>query len=347
MAPGPRAPARSPPRPRRRTSAAPTPRSAAARTTRPRRTSPTTSSAASASRTATPPRRWPAAPRPRPGACGRTMDLPGLPRAAVGDRVARLRRQLVVSSATQGAFATRQRPRRAARPPARPRARPRHPARRRVRRQAHAARAAGGRRGARAAPPGARRAHAQRRTSPPRTPRPAELLDARGRRLARRHARPAIRGRVVCDRGMNEEFGVEAISSLLAAGPYRWRAHELARLRRADEPRRAPAPTAAPGAPPAAFAVETLLDELAAELGIDPLELRLRNVLVEGDRGIDGDAVPAVRRQRVPRARARAPAVARARRACPPARASAWRSASGPAASSPRRRPAGSTPTAS
>jgi CO/xanthine dehydrogenase Mo-binding subunit len=47
-----------------------------------------------------------------------------------------------------------------------------------------------------------------------------------------------------------------------------------------------------PGAPPAAFAVETVLDELAAELGVDPIELRLRNVLVEGDTGIDGQPFP-------------------------------------------------------
>jgi CO/xanthine dehydrogenase Mo-binding subunit len=48
----------------------------------------------------------------------------------------------------------------------------------------------------------------------------------------------------------------------------------------------------APGAPPAAFAVETLLDELAAKLGIDPLELRLKNALREGDVGMDGNPMP-------------------------------------------------------
>jgi CO/xanthine dehydrogenase Mo-binding subunit len=38
----------------------------------------------------------------------------------------------------------------------------------------------------------------------------------------------------------------------------------------------------APGAPQAAFAVESLLDELALKLGIDPIELRLRNAAREG-----------------------------------------------------------------
>jgi CO/xanthine dehydrogenase Mo-binding subunit len=38
----------------------------------------------------------------------------------------------------------------------------------------------------------------------------------------------------------------------------------------------------APGAPQAAFAVESLLDELAQQLGLDPIELRLRNAAREG-----------------------------------------------------------------
>ncbi len=38
----------------------------------------------------------------------------------------------------------------------------------------------------------------------------------------------------------------------------------------------------APGAPVAAFAVESALDELAQQLGMDPLELRMKNAAVEG-----------------------------------------------------------------
>jgi CO/xanthine dehydrogenase Mo-binding subunit len=44
----------------------------------------------------------------------------------------------------------------------------------------------------------------------------------------------------------------------------------------------------APAAPQAAFAVESLIDELAERLGIDPLELRLRNVAVVGDKAVSG-----------------------------------------------------------
>ena len=44
----------------------------------------------------------------------------------------------------------------------------------------------------------------------------------------------------------------------------------------------------APGAPMAAFASETVLDEIARELGMDPLELRLHNAVEEGVKSIYG-----------------------------------------------------------
>ena len=44
----------------------------------------------------------------------------------------------------------------------------------------------------------------------------------------------------------------------------------------------------APGAPNAAFAVEQAVDELAQKLGMDPIELRLRNAAKEGTRRVDG-----------------------------------------------------------
>ena len=48
------------------------------------------------------------------------------------------------------------------------------------------------------------------------------------------------------------------------------------------------APYRAPGAPNAAFATETVLDEIAQKLGMDPLELRLKNAAKEGTRRADG-----------------------------------------------------------
>ncbi|MSV27855.1 MAG: xanthine dehydrogenase family protein molybdopterin-binding subunit [Bryobacterales bacterium] len=44
----------------------------------------------------------------------------------------------------------------------------------------------------------------------------------------------------------------------------------------------------APGAPNAAFATESVIDELAQKLGIDPLEFRLKNAAKEGTRRVDG-----------------------------------------------------------
>ena len=50
----------------------------------------------------------------------------------------------------------------------------------------------------------------------------------------------------------------------------------------------------APGAPAAAFAVETALDELAEQLELDPIELRLRNCAREGTRLVAGITLPQV-----------------------------------------------------
>ena len=50
----------------------------------------------------------------------------------------------------------------------------------------------------------------------------------------------------------------------------------------------------APGAPQAYFALESALDELALELKMDPIELRLRNASREGDMGADGHPWPRI-----------------------------------------------------
>ena len=50
----------------------------------------------------------------------------------------------------------------------------------------------------------------------------------------------------------------------------------------------------APGQPPATFAVESVVDELAERLGMDPLEFRLRNAVQEGDRMPNGVLYPRI-----------------------------------------------------
>jgi xanthine dehydrogenase molybdenum-binding subunit len=54
------------------------------------------------------------------------------------------------------------------------------------------------------------------------------------------------------------------------------------------------APYRAPGAPNAAFACEQAIDELAGKLGMDPIDLRLKNAAVEGTRRPDGPAFPKI-----------------------------------------------------
>ena len=50
----------------------------------------------------------------------------------------------------------------------------------------------------------------------------------------------------------------------------------------------------APGSPQAAFAVECVIDELAEKLGMDPMELRLKNVNRTGDRQASGVPFPSI-----------------------------------------------------
>ncbi len=54
------------------------------------------------------------------------------------------------------------------------------------------------------------------------------------------------------------------------------------------------APYRAPGATNAAFGTETVIDELAEQLDIDPLEIRIMNGAKEGDRRADGPIFPRV-----------------------------------------------------
>ena len=102
-----------------------------------------------------------------------------------------------------------------------------------------------------------------------------------------------IDARMIVDRGTNAGWGVEGITSLLVAGPYRWEAHDL-RGYGVQTNRFTFGAYRGPGAPTAAFALESLIDELALQLEIDPLELRRRNAVVEGDVGVSGSPFPVI-----------------------------------------------------
>ncbi len=102
-----------------------------------------------------------------------------------------------------------------------------------------------------------------------------------------------IEARMLVDRGSNAGWGVEGITSLLVAGPYRWEAHDI-RGYGVQTNRFTFGAYRAPGAPTAAFALESLLDELADALELDPVDMRLRNAVVEGDIGISGSPYPTI-----------------------------------------------------
>ncbi len=121
-------------------------------------------------------------------------------------------------------------------------------------------------------------------------PAPAELIDLEiGATADGRFT--GIRSRSLCDRGATDDFGLESIAAMLSAGPYRWQAHELTAYGIATN-RVTFGAYRAPTAAPAAFALESLVDELAAELAVDPVELRLANVAAEGDQSVAGNAFP-------------------------------------------------------
>jgi CO/xanthine dehydrogenase Mo-binding subunit len=101
----------------------------------------------------------------------------------------------------------------------------------------------------------------------------------------------AVRGRVICEIGSNADFGIGTLSAMLSFGPYRWEARDITGYDVTTN-RVGAGAYRAPGAPPAAFAIEALVDDLARQLGLDPIEMRLQNVLHEGDTGPDGGAFP-------------------------------------------------------
>lgn len=123
-------------------------------------------------------------------------------------------------------------------------------------------------------------------------PAPAQIMEVRAGATGD-GVLTALDARVVCDRGSTIEWGIEDISSSLVPGPYRWQAYAI-RTYAVQTNRVTLGAYRGPGAPPAAFAIESALDELAAELGLDPIELRLRNAVVDGDLGVGGRPFSAV-----------------------------------------------------
>lgn len=90
-----------------------------------------------------------------------------------------------------------------------------------------------------------------------------------------------LRARVLYDQGASAGFH-GGISTYFLLVPYRLGAYAVTGF---DIATHKTPNTAyrAPGAPQAFFAMESAVDELASQLGIDPVEMRLRNAVREGD----------------------------------------------------------------
>lgn len=104
--------------------------------------------------------------------------------------------------------------------------------------------------------------------------------------------------RLVFDAGAYTEWGIEGIAAILVAGAYRWSAFDV-RAYGVQTNRFGTGSYRGPGGPQAAFAIESLLDELASKLDLDPIELRLRNLATEADHMVDGEPWPLVGHRQV------------------------------------------------
>ncbi len=95
-----------------------------------------------------------------------------------------------------------------------------------------------------------------------------------------------LRSRIVADCGAFADYSASSLAATLVAGPYRWPAVDLSAYGVLTN-RVGVGTYRAPSGPPTAFAIESALDELAAKLGIEPLELRRRNAAGEGEPMVD------------------------------------------------------------
>jgi aldehyde oxidoreductase len=97
---------------------------------------------------------------------------------------------------------------------------------------------------------------------------------------------------VLADTGSYASFGPGLLAKAFAsaAGPYRWPSVELhGRVLYTNNPNAGC--MRGPGTTQVAFAVESVMDLLASKLGLDPLELRMKNRMRKGDRALSGQVL--------------------------------------------------------
>jgi CO/xanthine dehydrogenase Mo-binding subunit len=98
-----------------------------------------------------------------------------------------------------------------------------------------------------------------------------------------------LEARMTYDAGAYGEWSWEWFAAQLITGPYRWPAYDILAFGVRTN-RFGAGNYRAPSGPQGVFALESLVDELAGRLGLDPVDLRAANTVVEGDAMTD--AVP-------------------------------------------------------
>ncbi len=99
-----------------------------------------------------------------------------------------------------------------------------------------------------------------------------------------------LEARIVADAGAYEEGSAESLAGVLVAGPYHWPTFDI-KAYGVRTNRFGVGAYRAPSAPPMAFALETLIDEVAEALGLDPIAIRRRNLIQPGAAMVDGDGI--------------------------------------------------------
>ena len=103
----------------------------------------------------------------------------------------------------------------------------------------------------------------------------------------------ALEARMTYDAGAYAETSWEWFAAQLVTGPYRWPAFDVQAIGVLTN-RFGAGNYRAPTGPSGIFALESLVDELAARLEFDPVDVRVANVVAEGDAMVDDTPWPRI-----------------------------------------------------
>jgi CO/xanthine dehydrogenase Mo-binding subunit len=103
----------------------------------------------------------------------------------------------------------------------------------------------------------------------------------------------ALEARALYDAGAYGESSGESFAAHLLTGPYRWTAFDV-QAWGVRTNRFGAGSYRAPTGPQGTFALESLIDQLAERVGLDPLDFRLANLVGDGDDMADGEQWPGI-----------------------------------------------------